>query len=191
MKKKGTDEEWEVILSHFLLQKQPEGKNAKALDGVRMEYALKGDNVEITIRRDVQGIKVSSPVGVCSVYETNTGQMTLGQIELQKEPDEEIDPIDWAYRSAQAHNAALQKMTELKAMLDAERGTMDKLNAQFEQLLKAKDETESAMLQQFMTLLNEKKRKIRDQSRLLAGAKVDKTAGMYRIAYIRVNLTEV
>jgi hypothetical protein len=30
------------------------------------------------------------------------------------------------------------------------------------------------MLQQFMQLLNEKKRKIRDQSRLLAGAKVEK-----------------
>jgi hypothetical protein len=55
--------------------------------------------------------------------------------------------------------------------------TIDKLNAQLEDFIKTKHEAETAMLQRFMELLNEKKRKIRDQSRLLAGAKVDKEVG--------------
>lgn len=105
--------------------------------------------------------------------------MTLGEFELVKKEEEEIDPIDWAYTSAQAHNLALKEMTQLKARLDGEQGIIDKLNAQLEDFIKTKNETETAMLQQFMELVNEKKRKIRDQSRLLAGAKVNKIAGKY------------
>ena len=103
--------------------------------------------------------------------------MTLGQLELQPEPEEEIEPIDWAYTSAQAHNAALKEIMQLKVQLDSEQGALDKLKAQFEEFLKAKEESETALLQQFMSLLNEKKRKIRDQSRLLAEAKVDTATG--------------
>lgn len=118
---------------------------------------------------------VTPPEVAC--IRTNFGQMTLGEFELLKEPEEEIDPIDWAYSSAQAHNLALKEITELRARLDGEKGTIDKLNAQLQDFIKTKDETETAMLQQFMGLLNEKKRKIRDQNRLLAGAKVDKSTG--------------
>lgn len=47
------------------------------------------------------------------------------------------------------------------------------------------------MLQQFMVLLNEKKRKIRDQSRLLADAKVDSVTGKLESAQIdhQINMT--
>lgn len=103
--------------------------------------------------------------------------MTLGQIDLDREPDEELDPIDWAYTSAQAHNATLRELADLKARLDGEQGTLDKLDAQLDDFIKSKNETETAMLQHFMVLLNEKKRKIRDQARLLAEAKVDSAAG--------------
>jgi hypothetical protein len=54
---KGTPDEWEQVLSHFLLQKQPEGDTAKLLDNVRIVYALKGETVEIVIQQDVKGIK--------------------------------------------------------------------------------------------------------------------------------------
>jgi hypothetical protein len=56
---KGTPEEWEQLLSHFLLQTQPEEDTAKLLENVRMVYALKGGNVEIVIQQDVKGIKAS------------------------------------------------------------------------------------------------------------------------------------
>lgn len=56
---KGTADEWEEVLSHFLLQKQPEGTKAQLLEHVRMVYALKGDDIEITIQQNVKGIKAS------------------------------------------------------------------------------------------------------------------------------------
>jgi hypothetical protein len=59
-KRRGSNEEWETIISHFLLQSQPEGEKAGLLDGVRMEYSPKSDDIQITVRRDVQGIKVST-----------------------------------------------------------------------------------------------------------------------------------
>jgi hypothetical protein len=160
----------------LLLQEQPEADKASLLDGVRMEYTLSGDVIRITVRRDVQGIKVSTPLEVGRIR-AYTGQMTLGHIELDREPEEELDPIEWAYVSAQAHEATLRELAKLKAKLDGEQGTLDKLNAQLDDFIKAKGEAETAMLQQFMTLLNEKKRKIRDQNRLLASSKVDSTIG--------------
>ena len=71
----------------------------------------------------------------------------------------------------------------MKGRVSREQDTIVKLNAQLDDFIKTKNETETAMLQQFMELLNEKKRKIRDQSRLLVGAKVDKTAGKFDIAF--------
>jgi methionyl-tRNA synthetase len=73
-------------------------------------------------------------------------------------------------------------LTDLKARFSSEQDTIAKLNAQLDDFIKTKNETDSAVLQQFMELLNEKKRKIRDQSRLLAGAKVDETAGKSSLA---------
>lgn len=58
---KGTDAEWEAILSHFLLQTQPEGDEAAVLDGVRMVSSIKDNTIQISIRQDVQGIKVDTP----------------------------------------------------------------------------------------------------------------------------------
>lgn len=156
---KGTDDEWAAILSHFLLPQQPEeGHHAGLLDGVRMVYTLKNDNLHVSFRQDVQGIKV-----------------TLGEIVLPKDDEFEFNPFAWAQTSAMAHAQTLQQLIDLKARVSSEQDTISKLNAQLDNLIKTKNETETAMLQQFMQLLNEKKRKIRDQSRLLAVAKVDKS----------------
>lgn len=66
----------------------------------------------------------------------------------------------------------------MRARIDNEKDVITKLNAQLDDFIRTKNEAETAMLQQFMELLNEKKRKIRDQSRLLATARVDKSTGM-------------
>jgi septal ring factor EnvC (AmiA/AmiB activator) len=79
---------------------------------------------------------------------------------------------------AQAHLQISQELGEVKARIDDEKDTIARLQAQLDDFIKTKNEAETAMLQQFMELLNEKKRKIRDQSRLLAGAQVDKSTGM-------------
>ncbi|KAL5390351.1 hypothetical protein DPSP01_001921 [Paraphaeosphaeria sporulosa] len=154
---KGTADEWEQVLSHFLLQKQPAGDNAKLLENVRMVYALKGDNIEITIQQDVTGIK-----------------MNLGEILLPRDDEFEFNPFEWAQASALAHKQTLKELADSKTQAHGEQVMIAKLNAQLDDFIKTKNETENAMLQQFMELLNEKKRKIRDQNRLLATAKVDK-----------------
>lgn len=110
---------------------------------------------------------------------SNTMQVTWGEIVLPKDEEFEFNPFEWAQASAQAHSQSLQQLAEVKVRIDSERDTITKLNAQLDDFMKTKNEAETAMLRQFMELLNEKKRKIRDQSRLLAGAQVDKSTGIH------------
>ncbi|PSN60316.1 hypothetical protein BS50DRAFT_579467 [Corynespora cassiicola Philippines] len=117
---------------------------------------MAAERLDLSIRKDVQGIKV-----------------TLGELSLPKDPEYELNPFEWAQVSAQAHARTLEELLHLKAEAGSGQGTIAKLNAQLEDFIKTKNEAETAMLRQFMELLNEKKRKIRDQSRLLAGAKLD------------------
>jgi hypothetical protein len=56
---KGSDDEWAAVLSHLLLQQPVQDKGI--LRGVRLVYTLK-DDLELSFRRDVQGIKVRSSV---------------------------------------------------------------------------------------------------------------------------------
>ena len=106
-------------------------------------------------------------------------QVTWGEIVLPRDDEFEFNPFEWAQASAQAHCQTLQELAAVNARIDNEKDTITKLNAQLDDFIKTKNEAETAMLQQFMELLNEKKRKIRDQSRLLAVAKVDKSTGMH------------
>jgi rubrerythrin len=101
----------------------------------------------------------------------------LGEIVLPEDDEFEFNPFEWAQVSAMAHAKTLQQMAHLKEKVKTEQQTITKLDAQLNDFIKTKNEAETAMLQQFMQLLNEKKRKIRDQSRLLAGAKVDRPTG--------------
>lgn len=101
----------------------------------------------------------------------------MGEIVLPEDDEFEFNPFEWAQASAMAHAKTLQQVVNLKDQVKSEQHTLAKLNAQLDDFIKTKNDTETAMLQQFMQLLNEKKRKIRDQSRLLAGAKVDKPMG--------------
>lgn len=102
----------------------------------------------------------------------------MGEIALLRDEEFEFNPFDWAQASAQAHAQTLQELADLRAKVSIEQETIVKLNAQLEDFIKTKNEAETIMLQQFAELLNEKKRKIRDQSRLLAGAQVDESTGM-------------
>jgi hypothetical protein len=105
-------------------------------------------------------------------------QVTWGEVILPKDEEFEFNPFEWAQASAQAHSQTLQELGVVKARIDNEKDAIARLQAQLDDFIKTKNEAETAMLQQFMALLNEKKRKIRDQSRLLAGAQVDKSTGM-------------
>jgi hypothetical protein len=53
-------------VSHFLLQQQPQLGQAGLLEGLRIVYTLKNNNLALSFRQDVQNIKV--------------GDMTLSKI---------------------------------------------------------------------------------------------------------------
>ncbi|KAH9874848.1 hypothetical protein J1614_004335 [Plenodomus biglobosus] len=153
---KGSDDEWIALLSYFLLQTPPGREQAKTLEGVRLVYVLKNGSLELSIRQDIGDIKV-----------------TLGEITLPLDEEFEFNPFEWAQTSAVAHAQTLKQLADLTARVNREKSTIAKLDAQLQDFIRTKDEAETAMLQQFMLLLNEKKRKIRDQGRILADAKVD------------------
>ncbi|KAI8943848.1 hypothetical protein NX059_001820 [Plenodomus lindquistii] len=153
---KGTDDEWTTVLSYFLLQTPPPRDQVKILEGVRLVYVLENDNLQLSIRQDIGDIKV-----------------TLGEITLPLDEEFEFNPFEWAQTSAVAHATTLKQLADLTTRANDEKDTIAKLDAQLQDFIRAKNEAETAMLQQFMQLLNEKKRKIRDQGRILADAKVD------------------
>ena len=64
----------------------------------------------------------------------------------------------------------------LTSQLTEQKQTIDKLEQQLEDLIQAKKAHEEELLGKFALLLNEKKLKIREQQRLLAGAKIDRNA---------------
>lgn len=68
-------------------------------------------------------------------------------------------------------------MSDLRVKYEEQSRTVEKLDQQLEDLIKAKKEHENALLEKFQHLLNAKKLKIRDQQRLLASAKVDPEKG--------------
>ena len=61
-------------------------------------------------------------------------------------------------------------MANLKIKSNEAEAAVDQLRSQLEELIRAKDEDETALLKKFRDLLNEKKVKIREQQRVLAAS---------------------
>jgi len=104
-------------------------------------------------------------------------QQHLGTLTLVRDDDREIELFDWTSLSVQQTNATEQRIDDLQKELQVQNATIARMRAQMEDFLKAKEEHEHLMLERFAHLLNAKKLKIRDQQRLLVGAKIDENAG--------------
>lgn len=104
-------------------------------------------------------------------------QQRLGAIPLAEDPDTEIEFFEWTAIAVDAASAARDEARELQNKYEAQQVTISKLKSQLDDLIQAKHDHENALLAKFQELLNVKKLKIRDQQRLLAGAKVDPAAG--------------
>lgn len=92
--------------------------------------------------------------------------------------------VEWTALAAQSATTALRSVADLKHRYEEQQDMIKLLNSQLEDLIKAKKDHENAMLEKFKDLLNAKKLKIRDQQRLLAGAKVDPSAA-HQLQYAR------
>ena len=97
----------------------------------------------------------------------------LGEIQLKQNETEEIDSVSWCGTAVQRGTVLEAEVQDLTVKYEEQGKTMEKLNKQLEDLIEAKKSHEDALLGKFRELLNAKKLKIRDQQRLLAGAKVD------------------
>ena len=87
--------------------------------------------------------------------------------------DEAIELFDWCGSSAQAAVQDKEALAEATAKVDELEQSVAALKTQLDELIKAKEADETALLEKFRNLLNEKKVKIRQQHKIIASASLD------------------
>ena len=138
-------------------EKQP---NTATPEKLELTASIAQDQLLLVFRRNISGIT-----------------QRLGEIVLRKDEDEAIELYDWAAAAADMTANLATAIRDLDGKYQAQSEMIKKLNEQLEDLIQAKKDHERSLMEKFVTLLNAKKLKIRDQQRLLAGAKVDPRTG--------------
>ncbi|KXT06666.1 hypothetical protein AC578_8593 [Pseudocercospora eumusae] len=150
--------EWKTVLRFALLHEKPDGTLPEFLQGVETVAAISGSTSTITVRRNIGGIA-----------------QRLGSIQLDQK-NEKIEPMEWVDVAAATSDEFRNQLATLEASVQTQKDQIAKLSTELDMLVKAKREHEEELLSKFAALLNAKKLKIRDQQRLLNGAKVDPVA---------------
>jgi DNA polymerase III alpha subunit (gram-positive type) len=96
---------------------------------------------------------------------------------LTQTDDEEIELLDWTSVALQDLETVEGEAHKLRIEVEQQARMISKLNDQLKDISEAKLEHETTMLQKFNDILNSKKLKIRDQQRLISGAKLDPDKG--------------
>ncbi|KAI0596102.1 hypothetical protein F4775DRAFT_594715 [Biscogniauxia sp. FL1348] len=146
-----TDEEWERILTSIFVEQQP----VPDIE-VRADVQSNSSSVSLSFRKNIQGIT-----------------QRLGSIKLDENDKAEISPFDWCVCAIAARTKVAEDLAAATANIKSLENTVNGLKDQLDELIKAKDEHETELLEKFRDLLNEKKVKIRQQQRLLASASID------------------
>ncbi|KAK4580532.1 hypothetical protein LTR86_000735 [Recurvomyces mirabilis] len=152
----GDLDQWKATLRFALLRERPDDGIPEMLQGIETVCSLERDNLTVTIRKNIGGI-----------------HQRLGTIVLSQNDEQEINPFDWAAISTAKVDALLQSANEMQISAKKHEVEVAKLTKQLEDLVQAKKDHESELLKKCAALLNAKKLKIRDQQRLLAGAKIN------------------
>lgn len=135
--------------------------NPDRLEQLELAASISGTQLVLVFRRNISGIT-----------------QRLGEITFRQDNDEAIELYEWAAAAANTTTDLSRAMRDLNSKYQSQADTIKKLNEQLEDLIRAKKEHETLLLEKFQALLNAKKLKIRDQQRLLAEAKVDPQKGM-------------
>jgi len=159
---------WKRTLRTALLPSDPsappnptEGPEGDEEEGLELVAAIKSTTLTITLRRNIEGIT------------QRLGTLTLHQDDER----EELSPFTWLSISL-ARNSDLQSALRTRQTAASKhQDQISKLEAQLDEFVRVKKEHEEELVGKFVKVLNAKKGKIRDQARLLAGAKVRKGAG--------------
>ncbi|GAB1725439.1 hypothetical protein NU195Hw_g1847t1 [Hortaea werneckii] len=156
----GSLDEWKSILRHTFLQEKHEAPALTHLEGLETVAAIDGCSLNLTFRKNIKGIT-----------------QRLGSLSITQDDEaEEVSPFDWCFTAVGQTDDLRLQLEALQASVSSHSSQVAKLNQQLEDLVKAKKDHEDELLKKFAALLNTKKLKIRDQQRLLAGAKIPKDA---------------
>ncbi|KAK4970422.1 hypothetical protein LTR66_007239 [Elasticomyces elasticus] len=153
-------EEWERLLQSVLLPDAGAGDaTARATENVGMIATIAASSMTITIRKTLDG-------GITQ---------RLGSLILTQDDEQEIQLFDWTVLSCTHSTHLKTELSTLQSSLVMQQGLVKQLQEQLDELIRAKKEHENQLLAKFAELLNAKKLKIRDQQRLLNGAKLAPT----------------
>lgn len=100
----------------------------------------------------------------------------LGTFILNYDESTEISLFDWVAQSCEKVTSLLSSIVDQQQDSSSHATTIAALQAQIDDLIATKEDSERTLIDNFTLLLNEKKAKIRDQQRLLATAKIDPVA---------------
>ncbi|OTA65196.1 hypothetical protein K449DRAFT_403804 [Hypoxylon sp. EC38] len=144
-------EEWEDILTSTLVNQRPPPDIE-----IRADIESDDSSVSLSFRKNIQGIT-----------------QRLGSVKLEENEKTEISPFDWCVSAIGAREKVEKDLAATTAKSQALENSLKELRQQLDEIIKAKEEDETQLLEKFRDLLNEKKVKIRQQQRLLAYATVD------------------
>jgi hypothetical protein len=152
----GNLDEWKTILKYTLLQEHPDEPLPEELQGLKAVATVDESTAAITLRKNISGIV-----------------QRLGTIKLKEDDPEKLNLFDLAVTAAGEADGLRIQLRTLQNSARFHQEEVTKLNRQLDDLIQAKEEHEDDLLKKVAALLNAKKLKIRDQQRLLAGAKID------------------
>ncbi|KAI1472048.1 uncharacterized protein F4812DRAFT_456145 [Daldinia caldariorum] len=146
-----SNEEWEGILTSTFVDQKPTPDIE-----IRADIPPDRSSVSISFRKNIQGIT-----------------QRLGSIKLEDDDKTEISPFDWCISAIGAREKVEEDLLAANHKIQSLENSLGELKDQLDELIKAKDDDETQLLEKFRDLINEKKVKIRQQQRLLASASVD------------------
>ncbi|CAG7556696.1 unnamed protein product [Fusarium equiseti] len=139
-----SESEWQQTLESLFQQ--------KPLPDIQATATVQSEkSISITLRKEIQGIT-----------------QRLGAITLNHDPDEAIELFEWCGAAVESSAVSKQAAADLSVKSSEAESAATQLQSQLEELIRAKDEDETALLRKFRDLLNEKKLKIREQQQSLA-----------------------
>ncbi|KAI1764332.1 hypothetical protein GGR53DRAFT_325161 [Hypoxylon sp. FL1150] len=144
-------EEWEEILTSILVNQQP-------IPDIEIRVDIQPDSSSVTLsfRKKIEGIVKK-----------------LGSFTLEEDDKAEISLFDWCVLALGSREKAQENLAATNLKIMKLEDSLKELQNHMDDLIKAKEEDETQLLEKFRDLLNEKKLKIRQQQRLLASANVD------------------
>ena len=160
----GSDEEWTAILKHVLISKQGSGVTETNKQNLDVSCTVSGKDPNATLAIS---------------FRTRVEDITqrLGSLELaQTEDTDHVDLFGWASQAIEQRDELESQIMKGSEEASISTSTIAALQAQLEDLNRAKAEHENELLEKFVALLNEKKLRLRELSRQMSTGKVDKRA---------------